>query len=144
MVMSTPVKSDRLKKRFEKWDVDGNGRIELRDSPSDAIGSIANFFGALGGFPHDVWLHTMGLIFSGAFDRFPKLRLVIGHMGECLRGLRGVAIAVLARISDLGGAQPLPQARQPASRSAQGRRDQPPPLGNDAAQPADVALVGDA
>jgi predicted TIM-barrel fold metal-dependent hydrolase len=42
------------------------------------------FFGALGGFPHDVWLHTMGIIFSGAFDRFPKLRLVIGHMGECL------------------------------------------------------------
>jgi predicted TIM-barrel fold metal-dependent hydrolase len=42
------------------------------------------FFGALAGFPHDVWLHTMGLIFSGAFDRFPKLRLVIGHLGECL------------------------------------------------------------
>jgi len=42
------------------------------------------FFGALGGFPHDVWLHTMGIIFSGAFDRFPKLRLVIGHMGECM------------------------------------------------------------
>lgn len=42
------------------------------------------FFGALGGFPHDVWLHTMGLIFSGAFDHFPKLRLVIGHMGECM------------------------------------------------------------
>lgn len=42
------------------------------------------FFGALGGFPHDVWLHAMGLIFSGAFDRFPKLRLVIGHLGECM------------------------------------------------------------
>jgi predicted TIM-barrel fold metal-dependent hydrolase len=42
------------------------------------------FYGALGGFPHDVWLHTMGLIFSGAFDRFPKLRLVIGHMGEAM------------------------------------------------------------
>lgn len=42
------------------------------------------FFGALAGFPHDVWLHTMALIFSGAFDRFPKLKLVIGHMGECL------------------------------------------------------------
>lgn len=42
------------------------------------------FFGALGGFPHDVWLHTMGIILSGAFDRFPKLRLVIGHMGECM------------------------------------------------------------
>ena len=24
------------------------------------------------------------IIFSGAFDRFPKLRLVIGHLGECL------------------------------------------------------------
>jgi predicted TIM-barrel fold metal-dependent hydrolase len=42
------------------------------------------FYGALAGFPHDVWLHTMGLIFSGAFDRYPKLRLVIGHMGENL------------------------------------------------------------
>jgi predicted TIM-barrel fold metal-dependent hydrolase len=42
------------------------------------------FFGALGGFPHDVWLHTMALIFSGAFDRFPRLKLVIGHMGEAM------------------------------------------------------------
>lgn len=42
------------------------------------------FTGALAGFPHDVWLHTMGLTFSGAFDRFPKLRLVIGHLGEGL------------------------------------------------------------
>ena len=42
------------------------------------------FYGALGGFPHDVWVHTMGLIFSGAFDKYPKLRLVIGHLGECL------------------------------------------------------------
>jgi predicted TIM-barrel fold metal-dependent hydrolase len=40
--------------------------------------------GALGGFPHDVWIHTMGLILSGAFDRFPRLRLVIGHMGESM------------------------------------------------------------
>jgi predicted TIM-barrel fold metal-dependent hydrolase len=42
------------------------------------------FFGALGGFPHDVWLHTMGLVMSGAFDRFPRLRLVIGHLGEAM------------------------------------------------------------
>jgi predicted TIM-barrel fold metal-dependent hydrolase len=26
----------------------------------------------------------MGLIFSGAFDKYPKLRLVIGHLGECM------------------------------------------------------------
>lgn len=42
------------------------------------------FTGALAGFTHEVWMHIMGLIFSGAFDRFPKLRLVIGHMGEAL------------------------------------------------------------
>jgi len=35
-------------------------------------------------FTHEVWFHTMALICSGAFDRFPKLRLVIGHMGEAL------------------------------------------------------------
>jgi 5-carboxyvanillate decarboxylase len=42
------------------------------------------FGGALAGFSHEVWMHVMGLIFSGAFDRFPKLRIVIGHMGEGL------------------------------------------------------------
>ncbi len=40
------------------------------------------FGGALAGFSHEVWMHTMGLIMSGAFDRFPGLRIVIGHMGE--------------------------------------------------------------
>src|SRR5580658_3581337 len=45
---------------------------------------LRGFGGALAGFSHEVWIHTMGLIFSGAFDRFPKLRLVIGHMGEGL------------------------------------------------------------
>jgi predicted TIM-barrel fold metal-dependent hydrolase len=42
------------------------------------------FGGALAGFSHEVWMHTMGLIMSGAFDRFPNLRLVIGHMGEAM------------------------------------------------------------
>lgn len=42
------------------------------------------FGGALAGFSHEVWMHVQGLIFSGAFDRFPKLRLVIGHLGEAM------------------------------------------------------------
>ena len=42
------------------------------------------FIGALAGFSHEVWMHTMGLIFSGAFDKYPKLRLVIGHAGEAM------------------------------------------------------------
>lgn len=43
-----------------------------------------SFTGALAGFTHEVWMHTQGLIFSGAFDKYPKLRLVIGHMGEAM------------------------------------------------------------
>jgi predicted TIM-barrel fold metal-dependent hydrolase len=77
------------------------------------------FGGALAGFSHEVWMHVMGLIMSGAFDRFPKLRVVIGHMGEGMplllyrfdwmqsnadgrSGLRGGAPAVTLRrkISD--------------------------------------------
>src|SRR5690606_15970385 len=38
----------------------------------------------LGSFPHDVWIHTLGLIVAGVFDRHPSLRLVIGHAGEAL------------------------------------------------------------
>ena len=38
----------------------------------------------LAGFTHEVWLHTLALILSGAFDRFPRLRVVIGHMGEAM------------------------------------------------------------
>lgn len=34
------------------------------------------------GFAADVALHTIALIVSGAFDRFPSLKLVIGHAGE--------------------------------------------------------------
>jgi predicted TIM-barrel fold metal-dependent hydrolase len=45
---------------------------------------MRGFTGALAGFPHEVWLHVMGLIFAGVFDKYPRLRLVIGHLGECL------------------------------------------------------------
>ena len=51
---------------------------------ADKIYQARGFYGALGGFPHDVWVHAMGLIFSGAFDKYPDFRLVIGHLGECL------------------------------------------------------------
>lgn len=38
--------------------------------------------GALAGFSHEVWLHVMGIITSGAMDEFPNLQICIGHMGE--------------------------------------------------------------
>ena len=36
------------------------------------------------GFGAEVALHTLALITAGVFDRFPRLRLVIGHAGEGL------------------------------------------------------------
>lgn len=40
--------------------------------------------GALWGFQAEVGLHAIRLITSGALDRHPKLRIVLGHLGEAL------------------------------------------------------------
>ena len=40
--------------------------------------------GAVYGFGVETGLHAMRIITAGVFDRFPKLRMVIGHMGEAL------------------------------------------------------------
>ena len=39
---------------------------------------------AIMGFAHETSLHVLGLMTSGVFDRFPKLKIVIGHGGEGL------------------------------------------------------------
>lgn len=36
------------------------------------------------GFGADTCLHSMRLIYSGLFDRYPKLKIVLGHLGEGL------------------------------------------------------------
>lgn len=40
--------------------------------------------GAVFGFGVDTALHTLRLIVAGLFDRFPRLKLVLGHLGEAL------------------------------------------------------------
>ena len=40
--------------------------------------------GAVYGFGVETGLHAMRIITAGVFDRFPKLRMIIGHMGEAL------------------------------------------------------------
>jgi 5-carboxyvanillate decarboxylase len=37
---------------------------------------------AIMGFAHELSLHVLGLMTAGVFDRFPKLKMVIGHGGE--------------------------------------------------------------
>ena len=40
--------------------------------------------GAIYGFSVEVGMHTLRILVSGAFDRFPKLQIMIGHVGESL------------------------------------------------------------
>ena len=40
--------------------------------------------GAIYGFAVETSLHLLRIILSGVFDRFPKLRVVVGHLGEGL------------------------------------------------------------
>ncbi|WP_030608748.1 EF-hand domain-containing protein [Streptomyces sclerotialus] len=41
--MATPVANERLQKRFEKWDSDGNGILEWRDFEQEAAKITQNF-----------------------------------------------------------------------------------------------------
>jgi 5-carboxyvanillate decarboxylase len=40
--------------------------------------------GAIYGFGAETGLHLLRIIVSGAFDRFPKLKFIVGHLGEAL------------------------------------------------------------
>lgn len=44
----------------------------------------AGLDGAIYGFGVETGLHALRIIMAGVFDRFPKLRMVLGHMGEAL------------------------------------------------------------
>jgi len=44
----------------------------------------AGLEGALFGFGVETALHALRVIVSGAFDRYPRLRMVLGHLGEAL------------------------------------------------------------
>jgi 5-carboxyvanillate decarboxylase len=40
--------------------------------------------GAIYGFGVETGMHLLRIILSGVFDRFPRLRLVVGHLGEAI------------------------------------------------------------
>jgi len=44
----------------------------------------AGLDGAIFGFAVETGMHLLRIITSGVFDRFPRLRLVVGHLGEAL------------------------------------------------------------
>jgi len=56
-------------------------------APSDGMASPFRDYrmeGAVWGYGVETATHIVRLMFSGALDRFPRLRIVIGHMGEAL------------------------------------------------------------
>ncbi len=53
--------------------------------PPDAMLEPYNDYGMMGalwGFQAECSLHAVRMIMSGVFDRYPRLRVVLGHMGE--------------------------------------------------------------
>ena len=57
------------------------------NSPSnDLIGPLLQrgLDGAIYGFGVETGMHLLALITSGVFDRFPNLKVVVGHLGEAL------------------------------------------------------------
>jgi len=60
--------------------------IHPRCPPQDMGRPYADYgmWTALWGFQAEVSVHAMRMILSGLFERFPKLKIVIGHMGESI------------------------------------------------------------
>lgn len=56
-------------------------------APSDGMAAPFQDYrleGAVWGYGIETGTHILRLVFGGVFDRFPKLQVVIGHMGEAL------------------------------------------------------------
>jgi predicted TIM-barrel fold metal-dependent hydrolase len=55
--------------------------VYFRGLPADIAGSLAT---SAWGWHVETGLHCLRLVAAGVFDRFPKLQIIIGHMGENL------------------------------------------------------------
>jgi 5-carboxyvanillate decarboxylase len=60
--------------------------LHPRDPAPSMVGPYLDYglYFATWGFSAESGLHAMRLIMSGAFDRHPRLRIVLGHMGESI------------------------------------------------------------
>ncbi|WP_213993077.1 amidohydrolase family protein [Sodalis sp. dw_96] len=76
-------------------------------SPLDFILSTYGF-----GWHAEVAIHVLRLVFSGTLDRYPKLRLIIGHMGEFLPMTMTRTQSMLANEPAVSLSRPLVQQLQ--------------------------------
>lgn len=60
--------------------------IHPNTAPANMIGPMleAGLDGAIFGFGVETGMHALRLITSGALDRYPRLQIILGHMGEAL------------------------------------------------------------
>jgi 2,3-dihydroxybenzoate decarboxylase len=60
--------------------------IHPNTPPANMIGPMleAGLDGAIFGFGVETGMHALRIITAGVLDRFPKLQIIIGHMGEAL------------------------------------------------------------
>jgi 5-carboxyvanillate decarboxylase len=60
--------------------------IHPKGPPANMIGPYLDYslWGASWGFAADVGIHAMRLISSSLFDKYPKLKIIVGHAGEGL------------------------------------------------------------
>lgn len=60
--------------------------IHPRNVSPNLFGALSDYYmyGGQWGFGIDTGTHAVRLILSGIFDRFPRLQIVLGHMGEGL------------------------------------------------------------
>jgi 5-carboxyvanillate decarboxylase len=56
----------------------------LPQHADDILQGMLNLDGAIWGFQAETGLHAMRLIVAGVFDRYPNLKIVLGHMGEAV------------------------------------------------------------
>ena len=59
--------------------------IHPRTPPADMVKPFQKYYGleaAAFGFPMETSLHALRMILGGVFEEFPRLKIVIGHMGE--------------------------------------------------------------
>ena len=58
--------------------------IHPRSLPESSLAPFKSYGlgGASWGYAVETGTHGMRLLFSGVFDRFPKLKIILGHMGE--------------------------------------------------------------
>jgi predicted TIM-barrel fold metal-dependent hydrolase len=61
--------------------------IHAKMPPADMIKPYLTYPGlaaAMSGFAAEASLHAMRLICSGVFDKYPRLKIILGHMGEAI------------------------------------------------------------